>query len=359
MENYDNNLLQRQNLEKAGNFKIEPVDLDVKRDDRYSKLKLSPAEKMQMSSLVHEMLPAVSMLSKGQVYRLEFPEGLPQTLMKLKKQPGYSSTIVNEQGRMQGTASIIPAEAINAAEIAFMAMSVATSQYYLSEINTQMELMNLKLDQILQFLEGDKRAELLANQTFVKYAAENFRSIMNSEVQRQATITSLQQARIVAMNDIEFYLGQLNDVTRKNPGNFEDIRKTTDKISQIYEKLDLSEQLFVMSYLMEMYYSQNMDPSYLNYIKKEAVDYISKCSSRILMDISSYRGKSQTYKSMLPFERVDMKSIMKILDPLCEKTSDSSRSRLKILMEKSLDEAQNQKAYYLDLDGNLYVQKTV
>ena len=62
----------------------------------------------------------------------------------------------------------------------------------------------------MDFLYGDKKAELMSEISFTKYAFENYASIMAHEAQRAATITSLQSAKKVAMNDIEFYIHDLN-----------------------------------------------------------------------------------------------------------------------------------------------------
>lgn len=88
----------------------------------------------------------------------------------------------------------------------FTAMSVASGQYFLSQINNEMRMMNMKLDEILEFLYGDKKAELMAEMSFIKYAYENYSSIMSHDQQRIATIVSLQEAKKVAMKDIEFIL---------------------------------------------------------------------------------------------------------------------------------------------------------
>ena len=57
-------------------------------------------------------------------------------------------------------------------------MSIVTGQYYLSQINTELGRMNVKLDEVLEFLKGEKNSELLSEITFVKYAYKNFYSII-------------------------------------------------------------------------------------------------------------------------------------------------------------------------------------
>lgn len=358
MEKNTFNTEQKMNIEKAGGFHVEPVSSTMKENDDYTHLKMKPEVRMQMSSLIHELIPAAQRAAQGQTYRVVFPEGLPQTLMKLTRQPGYSSTLVGVDGKFAGTASLIPVETVWTVQNAFTAMSIVTSQYYLNEISSQMELMNRKLDQILEFLYGDKKAELLANQTFVRYAAENYPSIMNSLPQREATLSSLQQARIIAMNDIEFYLNDLSAVTGKTSVNFGDYKNWARKAVQIYENLMLSQQLFAMSYLMEVYYSQNMDSSYLDYIDREADEYLRKCEKRVLIDLSSFKGKVSGFKAINPFEKPDTRSIIKMIDQICEQSSSSDKHSPKNILRLALSNLQGGSEYLIDSNGEVYLRKS-
>ena len=67
-----------------------------------------------------------------------------------------------------------------------------------------MSEINRKLDDVLTFLEDSKRTELLSELTFVKYAVNNYSTIMLSEPQRIATLTNVQRSKIRAIADIDF-----------------------------------------------------------------------------------------------------------------------------------------------------------
>lgn len=57
-------------------------------------------------------------------------------------------------------------------------MSIASGQYFLSEINNNLSAINQKADKILEFLYGDKKAELMSEVSFVNFAYQNYNSIM-------------------------------------------------------------------------------------------------------------------------------------------------------------------------------------
>ena len=74
-------------------------------------------------------------------------------------------------------------------------MAFASGQYFITQVNSELQKINQNIDKILEFLYGDKKAELLSEVSFVKYAYENFSSIMAHDEQRVATIASLQNAK--------------------------------------------------------------------------------------------------------------------------------------------------------------------
>ncbi len=100
--------------------------------------------------------------------------------------------------------------------------------------------MNLKLDEILEFLYGDKKTELMAEMSFIRYAYENYASIMSHEQQRIATIISLQEARKVAMKDIGSYIYDLETTIFRKTKDYAEL-DLRGKSFQIKESLELSQ----------------------------------------------------------------------------------------------------------------------
>ena len=63
--------------------------------------------------------------------------------------------------------------------------------------------MKLNIDKILEFLYGEKKAELMSEVSFVKYAYQNYGSIMGCNPQRIATI-SIRFFRMLKLLSIRF-----------------------------------------------------------------------------------------------------------------------------------------------------------
>ena len=239
---------------------------------------------------------------------------------------------------------------------AFTAMSIASGQYFLAEINGKLNMMRLSLDKILEFLYGDKRAELLSEISFIRFAYENYGSIMEHEQQRLSTIVSLQSARKVAMKDIEFYLADLvSTVTAKVQT---DILETVEKATQIKDSLELSTQLYVMSELLEVFYSENYDDGFLRYIEEEATAYINKCDKRMLTSFSMLQQALTSHKDGI-FKKTDkevLENQTRKIGDIVDRLNTAESSSLRELLRSALAAPEKRTDYYFNKDGDVFLK---
>ena len=191
---------------------IAPVDetIDLDNVQKFIKLEPTQGQKMQISALMNQLPALIGVSTLSKTMMLRFPEGVQGTLMQLKSNGGYTTTLKSlETGKITGTAWLESATPQAICLGAFTAMSVISGQYFLSQINSSLTQISSGLDKILEFLYGDKRAELLSEVSFIRFAYKNYKSVMEHSEQRIATLISLQNAKKVAMKDIEFYLSDL------------------------------------------------------------------------------------------------------------------------------------------------------
>lgn len=349
----DNTVLRM--LETSGGFEVAPCDGQINFEDsnRFRKLKLSSAQKMHISAFTQGALPAVSTGVMANAYVVKFPEGLPHTLTALNQ--GGVGSMIRENGKFVGSASFYSMSTQAAIMGTLTAMSIASGQYFLSQINNEMRMMNMKLDEILEFLYGDKKAELMAEMSFIKYAYENYSSIMSHEQQRIATIASLQEAKKVAMKDIEFYINDLESVVSHKTKDYADLESRTEKSFQVKECLELSQQLFVMSSMMEVYYSQNQDTEYLESIEKDMLAYIDKCDKRMLGSFSALKGTISGYKAR-PMEKIDKSVCEKRVGNLVDSLNSGEESDMRKAVRSALHASTKKAEYYFDNGGELYTR---
>lgn len=325
------------------------VDLtDIK---RFTKLELTVAQKMQINALLGELPSLTAGATLAKAYVATFPDGLPHTLMQLHQ--GGVSSYYQVDGKFAGTASLYSTSAQAACLGAFTAMSVASGQYFLAEINSKLNVMQLSLDKILEFLYGDKRAELMSEINFARFAYQNYGSIMEHGQQRMATIAGLQNGRKIAIKDIEFYLSDLSSTVSTKDGS--DISITVTKAIQIKECLDLSIQLYVMSNLLEVFYSQNHDKRFLQYIEDDVATFVTKCDKRMLTNFSKLQQSLTEYKGK-PFKKIDKDLLENQIGEIVEELNTSENSPMQELLHTALRVPEQRTEYYFNDTGDVYLK---
>ena len=342
-------------MAKSSGFSIMPCEtaFDFEDRSRFSKLEFGSTQQIELSALMHHVPSIAAAGAMAQAYVVKFPAGLPHTLTALKQ--GGWGTMIRENGRFVGTASLYNMTAQGIVLGAFTAMSIASSQYFLAKINQNMQMMRLKLDEILEFLYGEKKSELMAEMSFVRYAYQNFQSIMTHEYQRMATIGSLQEAKKVAIKDIEFYVYDLERTVSARTKDYADLQERTGKAFQIKESLELSQQLYVMSSMMEAYYAQNLDPEYLKALEGDMLIYIDKCDKRLLASFSTLRGHIGGYKAK-PMEKVDKTVQDQQIGQLIDRLNDGEESDMRKTVRSVLHAASKPAEFYLTNQG-VYVKQ--
>lgn len=343
-------------LEKDFNFELTPCDKNFDLDTKsgLTKLELTSAQKGQISALFSQMPAMLASEALAHAYILKFPEGLSgmNRLMPYRS-GGFGTPIIGENGKIVAHASLHDISSQALFLNCFTAMSIASGQYFLAQIHSELKMMRMNLDKILEFLYGDKKAELMAEISFVKYAYQNYNSIMSHESQRTATIASIQEAKKVAMKDIEFYMNDL-DLAAKTKDNSELI-STVNKAFQIKESLELSMQLYVFSSLLELYYSQNTDSSYLKYVEADVSSYIDKCEKRMLSSFSVLDIFVRDYKGNL-LKKIDTSEIEKEVSGLLDRLNNGEEIPMRQVLHAAIGAQTKKTGYYMATDGNIYLK---
>jgi len=325
--------------------------VDVTPANGFTKLELSPSQRIQVSALIQQLPSVAATGVTSQLYTVQFPSGISGRLMELNR-GGYTTTIV-EEGGIVGSASLHPLTSQALAMGCFTAMSIASGQYFLKQINNELKMMRLNLDKILEFLYGDKKAELMSEVSFVKYAYQNYASIMEHECQRAAIIGSLHDSKKVAMKDIEFYMGDLDSAIRTKDGK--DIGSLVEKAFQIKESLEFSMQLYGMSSLLEVYYAQNHDAEYLKYVENDISVYIDKCEKRMLSSFSGLKVLVDSAKGIL-LKKIEKSIITKQIDEFVDFLNRGEESELRRSLRSALNATTQEAEYYLTADGTVYLK---
>lgn len=344
----ENKIIQMMSTEN--DFELEPIESPYNFDNGYIKVGLTENQKSQISVAVQHLPEMLAANSMANAYIAKFPDGINHTLTSLK-QGGVMGSWKRENGQFGGTASLYSMKGQAILLSAFSAMSIASGQYFITQVNSQLQKINQNIDKILEFLYGDKKAELLSEVSFVKYAYENFSSIMSHDAQRIATITSLQEAKKIAMKDVEFYMRDLDSIVNGKDG----MEKMVTNAFQIKESLELSIQLYGLSSVLETYFSENYDAEFVKYIDREMTAYIDKCEKRMLSSFSVLKKHISDYKGRL-LEKIDKAQYEKEVGDLIDSLNNGEESAMRKSLRKALRSVSKAKEYYITGDGNVYLK---
>jgi hypothetical protein len=261
--------------------KVDEVNeaIDYKSDARFRQIDNRMAS--QVTGLLQYVPQAAMANAMRGTFRVEFPEGISGVLAKHGN--GFLSVIQGEDGKIAGHATFVPtSETVPAVIGMFTALSVVTSQYFLAQINQNLEEVQRKLDQVLDFLYSDKACEIYAESQGVKAIYMNYPAIMNQPEQKTASIVTIQHAKAVAEKNIQFYYrdmnkrvtAEVNDKGIKVPdfiGNLND-EKTKAFAYSLLDDLNSYNQainLYSICSILEIVLSQNFADSYLTYVEED------------------------------------------------------------------------------------------
>ncbi len=239
-------------------------------------------------------------------------------------------------------------------------MSAVTGQYFLAEINKQMHIVNMKLDEILDFLYGEKKAELLAEISFVQFAYENMPYIISHDEQRIATLTNLQNARKVAEKDIEFYLEDLQTTSQKEAKDINEFKSIINHALTIKTSIEYACQLYELSVLMEMYYAENYEQQYIDFIENNLIAYTNRVGRRIVSTFSTIQGRIKALNTFQIFGRIedqgkDKKELLNAIEESLVPYKNEKDSQIRTSFRQMIKCLQQTELYY-DSNGHIYVK---
>lgn len=355
MSEQDNNLTIFDN----DAVKLCQVDesIDYKSDARFRQIDNRTAA--QVSGLL-QYLPqlAAGNALKG-TFRVEFPKGISGALVKHGN--GYLSVMKGaDNGKFVGHATYIPtSESAPVLLGMFTAFSVVTSQYFLAQINQNLEEVQRKLDQVLDFLYSNKACEIYAESQVVRTIYMNYPAIMNATEQRMASIATIQHAKTVAERNIQFYY---RDMNKRVMTELEDkgmplsdlmSRLSDDKSRNLaYGMLDdlnsynQAINLYSICSVLEIVLSQNFDNSYLDFIEEDLTDHYK--AHNII--IGKLDGKLTALANKKGTSRLDpvMKDVQNLLG------EGSPEKRFKDVISQIRSSYNSRAEYRILEDGTVY-----
>ena len=235
----------------------------------------------------------------------------------------------------------------------FSVMAIATSQYYLKIISSEFKMLNQKIDDILSFLYGEKKSELISEICFVQHACKNFSAIMEHDGQRIATITNLQAAQKTAVKDIEFYISDMNKKVEPKFKNYSEFKGVAEKIFKLKDSLEMAIQLYAMSNIMEVSYSRNYDENYISDIKDTTIYYINKCEKQMIYVFGRLAAAYNNFQGN-KINKINNDYIGKNINKVIDSLNVGEDSKLNSIVKLTFDDMSKDYVFRIDKSGNVY-----
>ena len=239
-----------------------------------------------------------------EAYKVILKEG--QHLAKSKCTPGAyrGSTLDDVTNKVVGQAEwteLKPIKLSRTPQIVagvFSAMSMVTSQYYLTEINNKMESLDKKMDNLKEFLLNEKRAQVWADNQVLDQIYSNLKYIMDNPFERQVVLTQVLSIKRDALSNISFFDKQIHSkMEQVSPkAKRDEIEGTIKEILEYMPEYWNSLWAYEKAVLLEAVIAEMDAPEYLSNIMDAISEYksmyfntLEECRERlnILIDNAS------------------------------------------------------------------------
>ena len=191
---------------------------------------------------------------KQHLVKMEYELG-PGEALQLSEKYGYTGRIVDSNKSFERSVGLFDfSNAPAAVSVAMNVMSLITSQYYLHEINQNLDLIQSKIDDISQFIVTDNKNHLLSRNHYLQHIQKFIFDIRNNPVENQSVLTELQDIEIEAYSDYKTYTEELSSAINsiKSAKKQDEIKGIIDEIKYDLPLLWFALYLYASSKYIKM-----------------------------------------------------------------------------------------------------------
>lgn len=327
-------------IEKSGEFEITPCQAGIVKSNKgYKKLSISGDNKKLVIELAYKLIKSIALNDSANGISLKYRKGISNTVDKLDSSKAYFKT----------GGSVLYSD-VEKYIMLFEVVLGITYQFYLSYTENKMN-EKTNFDSVLDFLETDKKSELLSEINFVKRAFTDYHLISPNNDQRISMITNLQNTEKVSFKDCEFYSDALRKTVYRDSHIEEDVRLSL----KYKELLEVSVKLYTESVILEAYYAHNDNKEYINRIRKDLTNNISRYESIIFKAFTHLKKRvNNTYDTWYWKFMNREQALKKIQNAI--NSYENGKSVLYQNTKSALDLLSETKEYYIDKTGDVFVK---
>lgn len=226
--------------------------------------------------------------------RMKYNKKASQIFQKSKDTKGlFRGNIVNAVGDNKGDyAGEIEWQHISESELAVSSvmsiLSFITSQYYLYEINSNLDDISSTVNSIESFLETEKRSMIDSKIKYLQELIEYIADIQNNPVEVQSCLTELQRIKIESFADYKLFSSRITEKidSMKTVKKQEDMMKCISMVSNYLSELWCSLYIYANSKYIELLLADITDEKRISSIQND-LDGLIKEFENYTLDIHS------------------------------------------------------------------------
>lgn len=237
------------------------LDIDYFPDTSFLSLDIKQFSKIPLSEITAIGNAAVTVISSlahsaNGLYRVTFPKGVGE-LVKVKGGSGYRAMLHGADGKITGQAVLHKVKSVDTA-----AIGLAVVMAFISHEITEIKRMNTD---IMEALERDKKAQLLADLELLTEYSENYRLYEENEATILVNLNQVKNIKRNAQKELHFYREEIEDVL-SGKWTTSLLKGASEKVARLYNKFarfKLANYVYAFSALMETMLSKNYQEQYL------------------------------------------------------------------------------------------------
>ncbi len=175
----------------------------------------------------------------------------------------------------------------------FNALSFATGQYFMSEINGKLSTIKAGVDRIERFLNNAQQSEVKAACKIMKDLLDRAEFILRDPKQRVTTVEQINKIQEAAQKSIEFCHDQIMDelACLNKQDKDDEIKRKIYAIGNYLEQYFVSVRLYGLATLMEVQLNQIYDLKEINAFRRQVEERIHL----FIKDFKECRSKVDKY----------------------------------------------------------------
>lgn len=163
-------------------------------------------------------------------------------------------------------------------------MAVATGQFFLSQINGKLNLLEDGISAVMGYMEVKTQSEVIANDYSLMNIFKNLENIKKNDVERQSTLVELKMIKNQSLSNVIFFDNEvradLKDLKLTPKSKADDLDRVFHELEQDIPQYWCALRSYINATVLGVILAGMNDPSYLSSVKADLSDLVDQYETR-------------------------------------------------------------------------------